>query len=238
MNKQKDKALLAIKKQAESPFIKKRNTLINKDFLKKMGKPLMKDTVATVKRLPPGQTTTILGVKYQKSLDGRRLTVYKPLDKRIVKINGIEFKLSPTGIKLVRKVTETNKAEITPKIVQYKNELYYRTKSGNLTKNITKSLLMNNKLVNSEKSTTSLIIFLQASFASIKGFPAIEPLQSISKSIAIGFLRLSFFGAIKLRSTFTVLVLPVAKSVAVTVSCSLESKSNVTSIWGTPAFAF
>jgi len=39
----------------------------------------MKDTVATVKRLPPGQITTILGVKYQKSLDGRRLTVYKPL---------------------------------------------------------------------------------------------------------------------------------------------------------------
>jgi len=28
-------------------------------------------------------------------------------DKRIVKINGIEFKLSPTGIKLVRKVTGT-----------------------------------------------------------------------------------------------------------------------------------
>jgi len=36
MNKQKDKNLLAIKKQAESPFIKKRNTLINKEFLKKM----------------------------------------------------------------------------------------------------------------------------------------------------------------------------------------------------------
>ncbi|ORX81360.1 hypothetical protein BCR32DRAFT_293304 [Anaeromyces robustus] len=152
MNKQKDKNLLAIKKQAESPFIKKRNTLINKDFLEKMGKPFLKDTVATVKHLPPGQVTTILGVKYQKSLDGRRLTVYKSLDQRMVKINGIEFKLSPTGIKLVRKVTETNKAEITPKIVQYKNDLYYRTKSGNLTKNITKSLLLTNKLVNSEKA--------------------------------------------------------------------------------------
>jgi len=27
---------MSIKKQAESPFIKKRNTLINKEFLKKM----------------------------------------------------------------------------------------------------------------------------------------------------------------------------------------------------------
>jgi len=152
MNKQKDKNLLAIKKQAESPFIKKKNTLINKEFLKKMKTPSMKDTVATVKHLPPGQVTTILGVKYQKSLDGRRLTVYKPLEERMVKINGVEFKLSPTGIKLVRKVTDTNKADITPKIVQYKNELYYRTKSGNLTKNITKSLLLTNKLVNSEKA--------------------------------------------------------------------------------------
>ncbi|ORX46426.1 hypothetical protein BCR36DRAFT_414086 [Piromyces finnis] len=161
MNKQKDKNLLAIKKQAESPFIKKRNTLINKEFLKKMGTSFMKDTFATVKHLPPGQITTILGVKYQKSLDGRRLTVYKPLEQRIVKINNIDFKLSPTGIKLVRKVTETNKAEITPKIVQYKNELYYRTKSGNLTKNIKKSILLNNKLVNSEKTIIYCAYFIR-----------------------------------------------------------------------------